>query len=276
MQLQLHELRGRLSVEKLRLDKYLCACGMFEIREKAKMAIESGVIFVDGKKADKPSLTVDENAKVEIRGETLRYVSRGGLKLEKAIDVFGVVLEGAVAADIGSSTGGFTDCMLQNGAMHVYSIDVGRNQLAEKLRRDSRVTVMENTDIRSVRPEMLEPQPNFVSVDVSFISLSLVLPTVFALLAEDGTAVVLVKPQFEAGKGRVGKNGVVRDPRVHEAVLRTFVSAAEGVGFAVKALDFSPIRGPEGNIEYIALLDKTGVSTQVDINRVVRASHDSL
>ena len=263
-------------MEKLRLDKYLCACGMFEIREKAKMAIESGVIFVDGKKADKPSLTVDENAKVEIRGETLRYVSRGGLKLEKAIDVFGVVLEGAVAADIGSSTGGFTDCMLQNGAMHVYSIDVGRNQLAEKLRRDSRVTVMENTDIRSVRPEMLEPQPNFVSVDVSFISLSLVLPTVFALLAEDGTAVVLVKPQFEAGKGRVGKNGVVRDPRVHEAVLRTFVSAAEGVGFAVKALDFSPIRGPEGNIEYIALLDKTGVSTQVDINRVVRASHDSL
>jgi len=276
MQLQLHELRGRLSVEKQRLDKYLCAFGMFESREKAKMAIESGVIFVDGKKADKPSLTVDENAKVEIRGETLRYVSRGGLKLEKAIDVFGVVLEGAVAADIGSSTGGFTDCMLQNGAMHVYSIDVGRDQLAEKLRRDSRVTVMENTDIRSVRPEMLEPQPNFVSVDVSFISLSLVLPTVFALLAEDGTAVVLVKPQFEAGKGRVGKNGVVRDPRVHEDVLRTFVSAAEGVGFAVKALDFSPIRGPEGNIEYIALLDKTGVSTQVDIDRVVRASHDSL
>ena len=263
-------------MEKQRLDRLLVEKGLAESRERAKYAIASGIVYVDGRRAEKPGATYFENATVEIRGETLRYVSRGGLKLEKALEVFSLDLSGVIAIDVGASTGGFTDCMLQNGAEHVYSVDVGRDQLAAKLRSDPRVTVMEDTDIRKVLPEQFEKRPGFATIDVSFISLSLILPQVSSILTGDGCAVALVKPQFEAGRERVGKNGIVRKPEIHVDVLRAFTQNAESAGFAVAGLDYSPVTGGDGNIEYIAMLTKSGGSRTVDIIETVRLAHASL
>ena len=263
-------------MERQRLDKLLCDRGLFPSRERAKLAITEGAVYVDGTQVTKPGALTAEDAVLEIRGETLRYVSRGGLKLERALEAFSLDLTGVTAADIGASAGGFTDCMLQHGASHVYAIDVGRDQLAAKLRTDPRVTVMEQTDVRTVTPEMLGGGVSFASVDVSFISTRLILPALSALLLPEGRAVVLVKPQFEAGRGKVGKNGVVRDPGVHREVLDSFLAFAQAGGFGVLALDYSPVRGPEGNIEYLALLRQGGGNAPLDPADVVRRSHLSL
>jgi len=250
---------------------------MAESREKAKAMIMSGVVFVDGKRADKPGTQYPPDITLTISGDTLRYVSRGGLKLEKAICDFHIKLEGVIAADIGASTGGFTDCMLQNGARKVYAIDVGYGQLAWKLRTDERVVVLERTNIRTMPVETITEPLDFVSIDVSFISLRLVLPKAFELLRDGGEAVVLIKPQFEAGREKVGKKGVVRDPKIHAEVIETVLSAAGSLGFAVKGLGFSPVKGPEGNIEYLAWLKKTDAPPDIfDIDALVARSHAEL
>jgi len=238
---------------KSRLDVLLTDSGHIESRERAKAVIMSGNVYVSGQKAGKPGMQVDSNAVIEIRGG-LPYVSRGGLKLEKALKHFGVSPENKVCIDCGASTGGFTDCLLQNGAKLVYAIDVGYGQLAWKLRNDPRVIVMERTNIRNVTAEMLEKQPDLAAIDLSFISLSLVLPVVAHLLAEDGAALCLIKPQFEAGREKVGKKGVVRDPCTHEDVLTAFIQHSQESGFTVDGMTHSPVKGPEGNIEYLALL----------------------
>ena len=261
-------------MEKQRLDVLLVALGLAESRQRAKLAISSGLVCVDGKRVDKPSSAFPADAKVELRGEALKYVSRGGLKLEKALEVFSLDIRGAVAIDVGASTGGFTDCMLMHGVEHVFAVDVGHGQLSDKLRKSPRVTVMEDTDIRNVG--QLEPLPDFATVDVSFISLSLVLQPVYRILSAGGRAVVLVKPQVEAGKGRVGKRGVVRSPEVHADVLKDFAASASGCGFSVAGLDYSPVTGAEGNIEYLALLTKAAVPYAVDIRGVVEKAHASL
>lgn len=241
---------------KKRLDVLITELGHAESREKAKALIMSGAVYVNGQKADKPGSTYDESAPVEVRGPKLRYVSRGGLKLEKALAVFPVSVEGKVCLDIGSSTGGFTDCMLQNGAAHVYAIDVGYGQLDWKLRNDPRVTSMERTNIRYVKPEDLPEKAAFASIDVSFISLSKVLGPVRDLLTPDARIMCLIKPQFEAGREKVGKKGVVRDPAVHREVIEQVVSYAQNEGLTPELLDYSPVRGPEGNIEYLCLIRK--------------------
>ena len=259
---------------KKRLDVLLVEQGLADSREKAKAIIMSGIVYVDNNKEDKAGTTFDETAKIEVRGNTLKYVSRGGLKLEKAMDHFGVELAGKVCMDVGASTGGFTDCMLQNGAVKVYSVDVGHGQLAWKLRNDERVVCMEKTNIRYVTPEDIDDKIEFASIDVSFISLTKVLPAVKELLTDSGEIVCLIKPQFEAGKDKVGKKGVVRDPAVHAEVLREFLRYAPECGFGVRGLDFSPIRGPEGNIEYLAWLKKGAESIpEPDIDALVAASH---
>ncbi len=263
---------------KRRLDVYLTEQKLAESREKAKALIMAGQIYVNGKKAEKAGADIPEDAVVELRGEPMRYVSRGGLKLEKALQVFPVDLAGAVCMDIGASTGGFTDCMLQNGAKKVYCVDVGTGQLAKKLREDGRVINLEQTNIRYVTREKIPEPVDFISVDVSFISLTLVLPVVQELLKENGAAVCLVKPQFEAGRGKVGKNGVVREPETHREVLKKILAFSREAGFAIKGLDYSPVKGPEGNIEYLMLLQKGAPdsSLQFSPEQIVENSHGEL
>jgi len=268
--------------KKHRLDVLLVEKGLAPSREKAKAIIMAGIVYVDGNKEDKAGTTFPVNAVIEIKGKTLPYVSRGGLKLEKAMQKFPITLSGKVCMDVGSSTGGFTDCMLQNGATKVYAIDVGHGQLAWKLRNDERVVCMEKTNIRYVVPEDIDELAAFSSIDVSFISLTKVLLPVKNLLTEDGQVVCLIKPQFEAGREKVGKKGVVRDRAVHEEVIRMVMDYASSIDFYPLALDFSPVKGPEGNIEYLLFLSKNKQdqeivdASSIDIKAVVTASHDTL
>ena len=241
---------------KQRLDIYLVENGLVSGRDLAKSLIMEGKVYVNNQKADKAGEQVGEKDKVELRGEPLKYVSRGGLKLEKAISSFAIKLDGLIAMDIGASTGGFTDCMLQNGAAKVYSVDVGYGQLAWKLRTDERVVNMERTNIRYVTLEDIGEQLDFASIDVAFISLKLVLPVAANLLSENGKLVALIKPQFEAGREKVGKKGVVREPSVHREVIEEIITFAQNNGFEILGIDFSPIRGPEGNIEYLMYAQK--------------------
>ncbi len=261
---------------KTRLDQLVFEKNLAESREKAKALIMAGSVYVDGEKQTKPGTPVAPDAAVEVRGEKLPFVSRGGLKLQKALDVFGIDPSGYVCVDCGASTGGFTDCLLQRGAKHVYAVDVGYGQLAWSLRSDERVTVMERTNARSLTTDMFPERMDMAVMDMSFISLKLVLPAVKPLLKEAGQVVCLVKPQFEAGREKVGKKGVVRDPAVHREVLEDVLSAAEAMGFALAGLDFSPVRGPEGNIEYLAWLRTAGESVPVDCAELVRRSHEAL
>ena len=252
---------------KERLDVLLVQEGYAASREKAKAIIMAGDVFVDGQREDKAGTTFDPSKiKLEVRGSTLPYVSRGGLKLEKAIRQFGLLLSDKICMDIGASTGGFTDCMLQNGAKKVYSVDVGHGQLDWKLRNDNRVVCMEKTNFRYMVPEDIEDEPDFASVDVSFISLTKILLPARALLKENGEMVCLIKPQFEAGKEKVGKKGVVKEPAVHEEVIRKVVDFADLLGFEILHLDFSPIKGPEGNIEYLVHLRKNSQRTLNTMN----------
>ena len=248
---------------KVRLDVLLVSRGLAESREKAKAVIMEGKVFVKGQREDKAGAMFDEAAPIEIHGQKLKYVSRGGLKLEKAVEHFDLKLEGKVCMDVGSSTGGFTDCMLQNGAVKVFAIDVGRGQLDWKLRQDDRVVCMEKTNIRYVKPEDIGEQLDFASIDVSFISLTKVLGPVKALLKEDGQIVCLIKPQFEAGREKVGKKGVVREKSTHLEVIRMVMDFAESLGFEALNLEFSPIKGPEGNIEYLYYLEKSDPQNSV-------------
>lgn len=264
---------------KERIDCALVSRGLIESREKAKAIIMSGIVFVNNQKCDKAGFTVGSDDKIEIRGERLKYVSRGGLKLEKAISSFDINLKGLICADIGASTGGFTDCMLQNGAKKVYAVDVGYGQLAWKLRTDNRVINLERTNFRYVTTEQIPESLNFASVDVSFISLSLILPVLYNLLSSDGRAVCLIKPQFEAGKENVGKKGVVRDRNVHISVVEKIIDVAQNYGFSCLGIDFSPIKGPEGNIEYLCYLQKSehpSVVTDVTPEDIVSASYEVL
>lgn len=263
---------------KERLDVMLVNRGLAASREKAKAIIMSGIVFVDGQREDKAGSAFDHKVNIEIKGSTLKYVSRGGLKLEKAMNSFDVRLEGRVCMDVGSSTGGFTDCMLQNGAVKVYAVDVGHGQLDWKLRNDERVVCMEKTNIRYVTPEQIEEPPEFVSIDVSFISLTKVLAPVKELMTENGEIVCLIKPQFEAGREKVGKKGVVRDSNVHREVIRMVMEYASSIGFCVCNLDFSPIKGPEGNIEYLLHLSRDAgrIPADIDVDNVVAASHGAL
>ena len=264
---------------KERIDCALVSRGMVESREKAKALIMSGIVFVNNQKCDKSGDTVKPEDNIEIRGEKLKYVSRGGLKLEKAMSSFGIDLNNMVCADIGASTGGFTDCMLQNGAKKVYAIDVGYGQLAWKLRTDKRVLNLERTNFRYVTNKQVPEELDFASVDVSFISLSLILPVLYKLLKTSGRAVCLIKPQFEAGREKVGKKGVVRDEKVHKEVIDKIIAVANQNGYSVSGLDFSPIKGPEGNIEYLCYLEKGDTVQNTfsgDTDSVVEASHKNL
>lgn len=263
---------------KERLDVMLVNRGLATSREKAKAIIMSGIVFVDGQREDKAGSTFDEKVNIEVKGATLKYVSRGGLKLEKAMSHFDIALEGKVCMDVGSSTGGFTDCMLQNGAVKVYAVDVGHGQLDWKLRNDERVVCMEKTNIRYVTPDQIAEPPAFVSIDVSFISLTKVLGPVKELMTEKGEIVCLIKPQFEAGREKVGKKGVVRDRKVHEEVIHMVMDYASSIGFVLCNLEFSPIKGPEGNIEYLLHLSKdTGKQPgAINVEAIVDASHGTL
>lgn len=267
---------------KERLDVLLVNRSLAESREKAKAIIMSGIVYVEGQKEDKAGTTFDEAASIEVRGTTLKYVSRGGLKLEKAMTHFGVTLEGKICMDVGASTGGFTDCMLQNGAIKVYAVDVGHGQLAWKLRNDPRVVCMEKTNIRYVTEGNITDKIQFVSVDVSFISLTKVLGPVKELLAEDGQVVCLIKPQFEAGREKVGKKGVVREMSTHLEVIEMVTRFAERIGFVIRNLEYSPIKGPEGNIEYLLHLYRETVRepgaqiVSIDPKQIVNEAHESL
>jgi 23S rRNA (cytidine1920-2'-O)/16S rRNA (cytidine1409-2'-O)-methyltransferase len=264
---------------KERLDVLLVKRGLAPSREKAKTMIMAGNVFVNNNREDKAGSAFAEDCVIEIHGSTLKYVSRGGLKLEKAMDHFGITLEDKICMDIGASTGGFTDCMLQNGAKKVYAVDVGYGQFAWKLRQDPRVVCMEKTNIRYVTPENIGEPLDFASVDVSFISLTKVLPAARELLTEQGQMVCLIKPQFEAGREKVGKKGVVRDRRVHEEVIEKIIGFALENGFSVHNLEYSPIKGPEGNIEYLVYIEKSKEPKKeesVDISAVVDAAHGEL
>ena len=264
---------------KKRLDSILVERGLVSGRDRAKAVVMAGHVYVDGQKAGKSGDSIDENAAVEVRGGELRYVSRGGLKLEKALAAFPIDLNGAVCLDIGASTGGFTDCMLQNGAAKVYAVDVGYGQLAWQLRQDSRVAVLERTNIRHVTREQVPDPIEFASADVSFISLRLVLPVAWELLREGASMICLVKPQFEAGRENVGKKGVVREASVHEEVLRSVCAFAAGTGFAVLGLDYSPVKGPEGNIEFLLYIQRSDKPLPADdqiIKQIVADSHAAL
>ena len=273
---------------KERLDVLLVNRNLAESREKAKAIIMSGNVFVDGQREDKAGSTFPEEVQIEIKGNPLRYVSRGGLKLEKAMDHYGITLTGKVCMDVGSSTGGFTDCMLQNGAVKVYSVDVGTNQLAWKLRQDERVISMEKTNIRYLTPDQIGDRIAFASIDVSFISLTKVLQPVRELLQEEGEVVALIKPQFEAGRDKVGKKGVVRDTKVHEEVILSVSTFAASIGFDCIDLEYSPIKGPEGNIEYLLYMRKLPFDINKDaypngasiipkkIEKIVAEAHNSL
>jgi len=266
--------------EKIRLDNLIVQKGITESREKAKALIMAGQIFIDNQKCDKAGQMIDpDKVNVELRGETLKYVSRGGLKLEKAMKEFPITLTGKVCMDIGASTGGFTDCMLQNGASKVFAVDVGYGQFAWKLRNDPRVVNMERTNIRYVTSEQIGESLDFASVDVSFISLKLVLPVAKALLKDGGEIAALIKPQFEAGREQVGKKGVVKDSNVHFSVIRNIVDFSSELGFSVEGLAYSPIKGPEGNIEYLIYLKNDGIKKEIsdeDIKKLVDESHNSL
>jgi len=264
---------------KERLDVLLVSRGFAPSREKAKAMIMEGNVFVENEREDKAGTTFDVEAAIEIRGNTLKYVSRGGLKLEKAMTHFGIALDGKICMDIGASTGGFTDCMLQSGAKKVYAVDVGYGQFAWKLRQDPRVVCMEKTNIRYVTPENIGDALDFASVDVSFISLTKVLGPARELLRDGGEMVCLIKPQFEAGREKVGKKGVVRDLAVHEEVIAKVVDFAVEQRFFVRDLEYSPIKGPEGNIEYLVYIKKAdtgGCDESVDIRAVVEAAHGEL
>ncbi len=265
--------------EKIRLDVALVDLGLAESREKAKAYIMSGIVYVNNQKADKAGTSIKKEDKVEVRGNTLKYVSRGGLKLEKAINNWGLRLDNKICADIGASTGGFTDCMLQNGAEKVYAIDVGYGQLAWKLRSDERVINLERTNFRYVTEEQIPDKLDFASVDVSFISLYHILPVMNKLLKSGANAVCLIKPQFEAGKDKVGKKGVVREKSVHIEVLERVCGFFKDNGFNLLKLDYSPIKGPEGNIEYLAFLEKNdefAENSEINYRVVVEASHNEL
>lgn len=262
---------------KKRLDVLLVEKGLAPSREKAKAYIMEGKVFVENQREDKPGTNFDENSKIELHGKKLAYVSRGGLKLEKALKTFPVKLDGAVCMDIGASTGGFTDCMLQNGASKVFSVDVGYGQFDWSLRQDPRVVLMEKTNVRYLKLEDIGEQLDFASCDVSFISLSKILPAIFPILTDDGTMVCLIKPQFEAGRENVGKRGVVKNPKVHRDVIAEVFGFTEALGFAVKGLTFSPIKGPNGNIEYLMYIEKNGgESDAIDIAAVVAEAHEAL
>ncbi len=262
---------------KERLDVLLVDKGIAASREKAKTMIMEGNVFVDGAREDKAGSMFPDSVSIEYKGNTLKYVSRGGLKLEKAMKVFPVELAGKVCMDIGASTGGFTDCMLMNGASKVYAIDVGYGQLAWKLRSDERVVCMEKTNFRYLKPSDIADIPDFASVDVSFISLSKILPAAYDIISEKAEMVCLIKPQFEAGKENVGKKGVVRDAAVQEDVISRVMTMAVNLGFKVKGLDYSPVKGPEGNIEFLLYLTKEAVENAApDIFEIVKAAHDGL
>jgi 23S rRNA (cytidine1920-2'-O)/16S rRNA (cytidine1409-2'-O)-methyltransferase len=273
---------------KERLDILLVQRNLAESREKAKAIIMTGNVFVDGQREDKAGSSFAPDVSIEVKGNPLKYVSRGGLKLEKAMAAYSISLNKKICMDVGSSTGGFTDCMLQNGADRVYAVDVGTNQLAWKLRQDSRVVSMEKTNIRYLKPEDITEVIAFASIDVAFISLTKVLEPVRNLLADGGEIVCLIKPQFEAGREKVGKKGVVRDPKVHEEVIMQVVNYASSIGFDCLDLDFSPIKGPEGNIEYLLYLKKKMWDSESDrfsagllitrgkIQKIVEDAHESL
>ena len=264
---------------KERLDVLLVSKGFFDSREKAKRAIMAGLVFIGQERYDKAGTMVSEDADIHVKGDTCPYVSRGGLKLEKSIKTWDLDLEGAVCMDIGSSTGGFTDCMLQNGATKVYALDVGTNQLAYSLRVDPRVVVMEKTNIRDLDTDSFE-KLDFISIDVSFISLNLVLPVASRLLKEGGQMVALVKPQFEAGREKVGKGGIVRDKSVHRDVVENVVKYAENADLKPCGLSYSPITGAKGNIEYLLYMKKTSdedvLLKEADIRNIVESSHSEL
>lgn len=265
--------------DKERLDILIAQRGLAESRERAKAYIMAGVVYVNGQKEDKAGLKVDVTSSIEVR-EKMRYVSRGGFKLEKAMAQFPIELEGKTCMDVGASTGGFTDCMLQNGAVKVYSIDVGYGQLAWKLREDERVVCMEKTNMRYVTHEQIPEEIDFSSIDVSFISLTKILLPVYHLIKEGGEVAALIKPQFEAGREQVEKHGVVKDPKVHKQVIHLVWEYAKRIGFSIGGLDFSPIKGPEGNIEYLIYLkkavDECPLESETLIEKVVSASHDTL
>lgn len=266
---------------KERLDVLLVNRNLAESREKAKAIIMSGIVYVDGQKEDKAGTSFEDTVNIEVRGATLKYVSRGGLKLEKAMTHFGVTLDGKICMDVGASTGGFTDCMLQNGAVKVYAVDVGHGQLAWKLRNDDRVVCMEKTNIRYVTDRDIQDRIQFASIDVSFISLTKVLGPVKALLSDDGQIVCLIKPQFEAGREKVGKKGVVREKSTHLEVIEMVVGFAKSIGFGILNLEYSPIKGPEGNIEYLLHLQNNPEGTEpeagaADSKQVVEEAHQSL
>ena len=265
--------------EKIRLDVYLTQHGFCESREKAKALIMAGTVYVNNQKSDKAGNIIKPDDVIEVRGESLRYVSRGGLKLEKAVEVFSLDLKGKICADIGASTGGFTDCMLQNGASKVYAVDVGYGQLAWKLRTDERVINLERTNFRYITEEQIPEMLDFASVDVSFISLSHILPVLRGLLKDGGCAVCLIKPQFEAGKEKVGKKGVVRDKSVHIEVVKKITELVRETGYSLLGLDFSPVKGPEGNIEYLCFIEKTDtgrILTDTTAEEVVEDSYKAL
>ena len=263
---------------KQRLDVAVFSLGLAESREKARALIMAGSVYVNNQKALKPGETVGEKDRIEVRGGGMPYVSRGGYKLEKAMQCFPIALDGAVCADVGASTGGFTDCMLQNGASRVYAIDVGYGQLAWKLRTDERVVNLERTNFRYVTAEQIPEPLDFASVDVSFISLSIILPVLSERMKPSGRAVCLVKPQFEAGREKVGKKGVVRDPAVHIEVVERIVGKALEAGFSTLGLTYSPIKGPEGNIEYLLFLEKSDLPQNQcpTAEHVVNESHAAL
>lgn len=263
---------------KERLDILMVSRGLAASREKAKAVIMAGDVLVDGQREDKAGTMFPDTVEITVKGNPLPYVSRGGLKLEKAMTHFGLVLEGRVCMDVGASTGGFTDCMLQNGAVKVYAVDVGHGQLDWKLRNDERVVCMERTNIRYVVPEDIQEKPSFVSIDVSFISLTKVLGPVRQLMEDGGELVCLIKPQFEAGREKVGKKGVVRDSGVHEEVIRKVMTFASDIGFSLLHLEFSPIKGPEGNIEYLLHMVKSEDCGETDlkVKDVVAEAHGTL
>ncbi len=261
---------------KTRLDVLMVERGLAESREKARAVIMAGEVYVNGQRSDKPGNACAGDARIEVRGGGMKYVSRGGYKLERALDTFGGSPEGKVCLDCGASTGGFTDLMLQRGAVKVYSVDVGYGQLAWSVRSDPRVVVMERTNARYLTPDMFPERPSFASVDVSFISLSLILPAVRAVLRPDGEVFCLIKPQFEAGREKVGKKGVVREPETHIEVLEAFLRNAKNAGFYAENLTWSPIRGPEGNIEYLGHLVSAPCELKADVRAVVAESHEVL
>lgn len=261
---------------KTRLDVLLADKGFFDSREKARAAIMEGLVYVNGALSDKPGTPVRDDAEIEIRGEVCPFVSRGGYKLQKALDVFGIDPSGLVCLDIGSSTGGFTDCLLQRGAAKVYALDVGTNQLAYKLRTDERVVVMEKTNFRTLDTAAFPEKVDFACTDVSFISLMHIFPNAAALLKEGCGMAALIKPQFEAGRDQVGKKGIVRDPSVHAEVIRKVITYAEENGFSVQGLDFSPITGTTGNIEFLIYLKLGGTPAEYDIDAVVDRAHGIL